>query len=374
MSQAWVVAGHGELRAVDSAAPPPEEQEIVVAVEAAQVPRAHLQPGVTEVPGWAAVGRVVAAGEQALALLEQRVLVGAIDPCGQCEVCRRGGGTVCPRARHRGEGGRGTLATRITVAARWVIPLAEVGLAEPAAADEAPAEARLRLARCAALAGDATLAYTAYARSDLAPKEPVVVLGASPVTRFLVEILLAKGIVPVVVVLRDATGAESGWVSWLRGRGAQVATVPDPDAPVDAARLHEARRGIAEALIREAPASASPAADGSALPGRPWRLLATEPAQLALAAALAGPRATITAVCASSSRGADDAARLGPALWQREVSVLGVAAGSPELILETAALAARGQLDLAAGTVVRPVAEAHAQSPDDDTRSLIFTL
>lgn len=461
MSRAWVVAERGII-VVDSAAPPPEEQDVVIAVEAAHLPWAHLSPS-AEVPGWAAVGRVVAAGERALALLDQRVLVGAIDPCGQCETCRRGGGTVCPLARRRGDGNRGTLAERITVAARWVVPLAELGLdasearagadgsangdADPDAdrdadrgalpplhdsgelasdapedaLDEAHAPALGELPRdpgdgssshvtdataprptrlgaagaLAVLAGEAALAYTAYARSDLAPKEPVVVLGRTPVTRFLVEILLAKGITPVVVVQPPTTprgphasdaqpSAQDGddatffaWTAWLAARGAGVATVTGVTMPSPGEQaLAAARSAIALVLARAAPASASPSPDATALSGRPWRIVATDPASLSLAAALAGPRATITAVCAAAQGQVAGDGGFGAALWQREVSVIGVAAASPELILETAALAARGQLDLQAGVVVREVGSLgqSRQLAQDPTCALVLTL
>ena len=433
---------------------------MVIAVEAAQL--AHAQPyRPGAVPGVAAVGRVVAVGEQTMSLLELQVLVGSIDPCGQCEVCRRGGGTVCPHAHHRGGDARGTLAERITVAGKWVVPLGgELRLDRNGYASDSPGHRPVDPATLAALAGDAALAYTAYARSDLAPRDPVVLLGCAPVTRFLVEILLAKGLAPVVLLERamDEHGYErsdGGWRHWLEDRGvatvvleagaelaetreeieaamgrrerAKAAAAAAAAAAKTAAAAGAAVQGSAAADATKAPASQSaasksaasksPAASGSyAAPasgpspasasasaeqrGRPWKLIASEPRCLHLATRLAGPRAQVTAIVppwatasepapypgAASSQGlgegsfggsaaggsadsllsslvagaeakSDRAAPLqglvvDPTAWIREVTILSVTEASPELLLETAALVVRGELDLDAGVAV----------------------
>jgi D-arabinose 1-dehydrogenase-like Zn-dependent alcohol dehydrogenase len=248
-----------------------------IAVEATQISGAGAG---------ALVGRVDDATEGSAVLLGKRVLVGPLDPCGQCEVCRRGGAAVCPSAVRRS----GEHVPRVRVSSRWVVALADgLDLPSPAAA---------------AVAGDVTIAYTLYARTGLGPREPVVVLGANAVARFLVQVLRAKGITPVVL---DETG----------------------DLDADRTRVHAAL-----------------AADG--LGAKPWRLLVTDPAQLPRAAALAGPRATITVLAAGAL----------PALpadvLAREVTVLGVAGPHPDLVVEAAALCAKGEIDLAAGVVSAP--------------------
>ena len=414
MSRAWIPSRDG-VHTIEAPAPSPEPHEVVIAVEAAQLSRAQPHRHLA-VPGQSAVGRVVAAGEQALALLDQRVLVGSIDPCGQCEVCRRGGGTVCPHAHQRGSDAAGTLAERITVAAKWVVPLGgELGLDGPAGEAQdggggAPRPAtgqnggkgvvaavppRRPQDPCAlaAVAGDAVLAYTAYARSDLAPREPVVVLGCAPVTRFLVEILLAKGLQPVVMMERqlDEHGydrSDGAWRAWLEER--KVLAVEHDDS----SEIDELREAITLALApRESAAGSAatqPDAAKATLAGRPWKLIATQPHCLWLATRLAGPRAVVTAVVPpilrdgsdlledyverphagspdhlmqamllqseqEATQGAFELTRgteIDPKAWTREVSVLSVTAASPELILETAALVARGQIDLDEGVAV----------------------
>lgn len=395
---------------------------MVIAVEAAQLSRAQPHRRAA-VPGQAAVGRVVAAGEQALALLEQRVLVGAIDPCGQCEVCRRGGGTVCPHAHHRGSDARGTLAERITVAAKWVVPLGgELGLDGPGGDEEPtapPPKPRPKLPRdlgaLAAIAGDAALAYTAYARSDLAAREPVVLLGCAPVTRFLVDVLLAKGLAPVVLLERtpDEHGydrSDGAWRAWL---GERKVRVVEHDDRTDVADLRaELRAALAEREEANANGSATGPA-GETTADRPWKLIASEPRHVWLATRLAGPRATVTAVVPPVLRdgpptreeesselshspdrllhalmlrseldATDQAAdlsqsvQLDPSMWAREVSMISVAAASPELVLETAALVARGQLDLDEGVAVVDLGDLAPQAIAalGDTRALVVRV
>jgi D-arabinose 1-dehydrogenase-like Zn-dependent alcohol dehydrogenase len=243
-----------------------------------------------QVHGAAGVGRVVWAGERADGLIDRRVLVGPIDPCGECDVCRRGGAAVCPLARRRD-----ALGTTVVAAARWLVPLDD-GLALPVPA-------------AAAVAGDVALAYTLYARTGIGPREPVVVVGECPVGRFLIEILRAKGIVPAVL----ATGGP--WADWLRARG------------------------VPAAADRAALAAAFAAQDHG---GRPWRVVCADPAAVAIAAALAGPRATLTVLAG--------AAALPPDLLAREVAVLGVAAPHPDLVVEVAAMCTKGEIDLLDGT------------------------
>lgn len=252
-------------------------------------------------PTGAAVGRVDDASEGSAVLLGKRVLVAPIDPCGQCDVCRRGGAAVCPFATRREAAG-----ARLRVASRWVVALGD-GLELP-------------IPHAAAVAGDVATAYTLYARTGLGPREPVVVVGDNAITRFFVEIVRAKGITPTVIV----DTADDAWRDWLLGKGAAV--VRGSDANVQGA------------------VTAAVSAQG--LGNRPWRVIATAASALARAALLAGPRATLTAYV-------DAAAPALPGdVLAREVTVIGVAGPHPDLIVEAAAMCVKGEIDLAGGVVV----------------------
>jgi D-arabinose 1-dehydrogenase-like Zn-dependent alcohol dehydrogenase len=264
--------------------------EVVVAIDAVHA-------------GAGAVGVVVEATDADAGLIGKRVLVGARDPCGECEVCRRGGASVCPDAKVR-KLAPGT--RRVTAMTRWLVELGD-GL------DVHGPEA-------AAVPGAVALAYTLYARANLAPRDAVVVVGAGPIARFAVELLAGKDITPVVAVEASAPAA---WLAWL-------ATT---------------RRVTADAT-RAAVAAAFTARDVTAADARPWRIVACEPGALATALELAGPRSQITAL--APARDADFAAALAAA-FAREVAVASVAAPHPDLVLESAAMTVRGDVDVVAG-------------------------
>jgi threonine dehydrogenase-like Zn-dependent dehydrogenase len=244
-------------------------------------------------PSGAALGRTAAG---------VLVVIGPNDPCGECEVCRRGGAAVCAHARPRERD-----AWTARVSSRWVVELGD-GLELPAPA-------------AAAVAGDVAIAYTLYARTGLAPRDPVVVLGDTAVTRFLVEILRAKGLTPVVVTKHAELGA------WAAAKGALVAADP---AGVAAAT---ATLGLGE---------------------RPLRVIATAAASLGAAAELAGPRATLTVLAPAGD--------VPGGLLAREVTIIGVAGAHPDLITEAAAMCAKGEIDLAGGIT---------HDPADPTRALV---
>jgi D-arabinose 1-dehydrogenase-like Zn-dependent alcohol dehydrogenase len=248
--------------------------DVVIAVEATQ--------------GAAVIGRVVEGPSQ---LQDRRVLAGPFDACGQCEICRRGGAAVCPTAVRRE-----TIGDRVRVAGRWVVPLGD-GLELP-------------VPEGAAVAGDVALAYTLYARTGIAPREPVVIVGASPVARFLVEILLAKSVTPVVI----ADPTLHAWRSWLTARGAATAG-------------------------NATEAAAAIAAQGTG--ARPWRVIAAAPDAALVAAELAGPRATLTVLAPCPT--------LPGALADREVTILAVAGPHPDLVVEAAAMCVKGEIDLRDG-------------------------
>jgi threonine dehydrogenase-like Zn-dependent dehydrogenase len=238
----------------------------------------------------AGVGRVVASGERSLGLDGRRVLVGPIDPCGECDVCRSGGVAACPLARRRDALGATAIA-----AGRWVVPLDDgLEISSPAAA---------------AVAGDVALAYTLYARAGVGPRDPVIVVGESPIARFLVEILIAKGIAPV------AFTGPGPWADWLTRKGVVVASD---------------RAAIVDAFAAQS------------LGTRPWRVLCGQSGATAVAAAIAGPRATLTLLAPAPEISGDVVAR--------ELTIIGVAAAHPDLVVEAAAMCVRGEIDLGAGT------------------------
>lgn len=252
--------------------------------------------------GVAVLGVVVEAGARAGGHEGKLVLVGPYDPCGECDVCRRGGAAVCPQRINRDALGDHVIAT-----GRYLVPL-ENGLDLPNPAG-------------AVVAGDVALAYTLYARTGPAPRDPVVVVGAAPVTRFLIEILRAKGITPIAV----ADPARTAWCEWLASKGAAV--------------VHDAA-GVTAAI----------SAQGAT--ARAARVIATTAEAVAAAADLTGPRSTLTVLAPVTF--------LPGLVADREVTVIPVAGAHPDLVVEAAAMCGKGEIDLATGTAVTETADLRA--------------
>ncbi len=282
---------------------------IRVAVEAAvcaEPELAWLGPASPAVaPGGAAVGRVVDTGEGAAHLLGSRVLVGPLDPCGECERCRRGLPFACAEGRALGRTAPGALAGEIEVRARWVTELSGgLTLDGPLAA---------------LLAREAADAYALHARAGLAAGEPAVVLGRGPVARLLVQIASARGARVVA-----ASAGEPGSVERVL------------------AHLAEHAAG-----------------------GRPVKILAAaggagDDDELGLALRLARPGALIASL-ARAPRPSDGAAGDIAALLAGGGALVGMPAAHPDLVPEVAALAVKGEIDLAAAAQVQPAGRGLAE-------------
>jgi len=146
--------------------------------------------------------------------------------------------------------------------------------------------------------------------------------------------LIAKNATPVVVV---RSNAPEGWASWVGAR-AHFAHVSD-DAP--------------DAESRAAALAAMRAAGHG---GKPWKMFETsgEAARQTRALAIAGPRATVTLAAPSATGYAAAAVDLSMAL-DEDSTVIGVAGAHPDLLVDVAAMAVKGELDLAAACDAVPV-------------------
>jgi hypothetical protein len=264
--------------------------DLLVEVEAAAfgAPElAALGAGRPVAPGGAAVGRVVAAGAAAGERVGQRVLVGPVQGCGECAVCRRGHPGVCPARVRLGVDRDGALASHVVARARWTTALA------------GPLEGAVAGPEAAVLPREAALAYEMIVRAGVAPGETTIWLGRGPIALLGMDIARAKG--------AAAHALEPDELS-----------LPDPElAAAVAARLGGA--------------------------ARPWRIFETSARARgrARAAALGGPGATLAFL-------AGDDGALPSALLDDDVTVLAVAAPHPDLLPELVALAARGEIDVGA--------------------------
>jgi 6-hydroxycyclohex-1-ene-1-carbonyl-CoA dehydrogenase len=146
-------------------------------------------------------GRVVAAGELARGWLGKAVIVPAVLPCGECDVCKRGLTTICRAQKMPGNDIHGGFAGHIVVPARGLCEVDEARLAN----------AGLSLPEVSIVADALTTPYQAVRRAGVGPGSLAIVVGAGGVGGYCVQIAKAAGakVVAIDVDARklDAIGA-----------------------------------------------------------------------------------------------------------------------------------------------------------------------
>lgn len=138
-------------------------------------------------------GRVEAAGEGAEEWLGRAVVVPAVLPCGECDLCRRGKGAICRAQKMPGNHIHGGFATHIEVPARGLCPVDEGRLAQ----------AGLELPDISVVADAITSPYQAAVRANVGPGDLVVVVGVGGIGTFAIQVARALG--ATVVALSHST-------------------------------------------------------------------------------------------------------------------------------------------------------------------------
>jgi len=128
-------------------------------------------------------GRVALAGLGAEDWLGRAVIVPAVLPCGECDLCRRGHGTICRQQRMPGNDIQGGFASHIVVPARGLCAVDETKLAA----------AGLALADVAVVADAVTTPYEAVRRAGVSPGALAIVIGVGGVGGYCVQIAAASG-------------------------------------------------------------------------------------------------------------------------------------------------------------------------------------
>jgi len=139
-------------------------------------------------------GRVVAAGAGAEDWLGKAVIVPAVLPCGECDLCKRGLGTICRKQKMPGNDIQGGFGTHIVVPARGLCPVDEQRLAA----------AGLELAEVSVVADALTTPYQAVRRAGVAPGTLAVVIGTGGVGGYCVQVANAFGAKVVAIDVDDA--------------------------------------------------------------------------------------------------------------------------------------------------------------------------
>ena len=134
-------------------------------------------------------GVVTAAGEGVGGWLGQAVIVPAVMPCGKCDACQRGKGTICRAQKMPGNDIQGGFASHITVPARGLCPvdtdkLAAVGLS---------------LADVSVVADALTTPYQAALQAGVSEGDLVIVNGVGGVGGYAVQVAAAMGATVVAI-------------------------------------------------------------------------------------------------------------------------------------------------------------------------------
>ena len=139
-------------------------------------------------------GRVVAWGAGAEGWADKAVIVPAVLPCGECDLCRRGLGTICRQQKMPGNDIQGGFASHIVVPGRGLCEVDEARLAH----------AGLTLAEVSIVADALTTPYQAVRRANVTPGSLGIVVGAGGVGGYCVQVARAFGASVVAIDVDDA--------------------------------------------------------------------------------------------------------------------------------------------------------------------------
>jgi len=131
-------------------------------------------------------GTVVATGSGLTELADQQVLVPAVMPCGECDLCRQGHRRVCRAQIMPGNDIDGGFATHVKVPGKYVCPVDLTG-------------SSLELWQLSVVADAVTTPYQAAERAAVGTGDTVIVIGAGGVGTYGVLVALARGAKVVVL-------------------------------------------------------------------------------------------------------------------------------------------------------------------------------
>jgi 6-hydroxycyclohex-1-ene-1-carbonyl-CoA dehydrogenase len=137
-------------------------------------------------------GTVVEVGTGAENWMGLEVIIPAVIPCGHCEACRAGRGSICPKQVFPGNDLDGGFGTHLRVPAAGLCPV-------PNLSDAAKNAAKVDLETLSVIADAVSTPYQAILRSGLAPGDIAVFVGVGGVGGFGAQIAAAMGALVVAV-------------------------------------------------------------------------------------------------------------------------------------------------------------------------------
>ena len=194
----WMMNGVNEPMTRQEFVAQPEADEVVVEVAGCGVCHTDLgffYDGVrtnSELPlalGHEISGRVVAAGAGVESWLNKAVIIPAVMPCGECDLCKRGKGTICRSQQMPGNDIQGGFASHIVVPARDLCPVDEQRLSA----------AGLELADVSVVADAVTTPYQAVHQAGVTTGSLAIVVGVGGVGGYCVQMAKAFGATVVAI-------------------------------------------------------------------------------------------------------------------------------------------------------------------------------
>jgi len=139
-------------------------------------------------------GRVISTGSAGTQWQYKSVVIPAVIPCGSCDLCDRGRGTICRNQKSPGIDMHGGFATHITVPSAGLCGIDTTRLAE----------VDMELADASVVADALTTPYQAVVQAEVEPGDLAVVVGVGGVGGYAVQLARAKGATVVAVDVDQA--------------------------------------------------------------------------------------------------------------------------------------------------------------------------
>ena len=139
-------------------------------------------------------GVVIAAGAAGQALIGKKVIVPAVIPCAQCDLCKAGRGSICRKQIFPGSDVHGGFASHVVVPANGLCVVE----------DSALVASGLSLAELSVIADAVSTPYQAIVRSDLSAGDVAIFIGAGGVGGFGIQIAAALGAHVIAIDIDDA--------------------------------------------------------------------------------------------------------------------------------------------------------------------------